>query len=58
LNSWNKKLAYYRRLDAKIVVDESEKECNSELYIEPLDWFKEKLDSLSGKVNLLISVYK
>ena len=73
LNSWNKKLAYYRQLGvsqficyikghsllfnccfvkAKIeVVDEGEKECKSELYIEPLDWFKDRLDDLNGKVN-------
>ena len=39
LNSWNKKLAYYRQLGAKIErVEQGEKECKSELYIEPLDW--------------------
>ncbi len=52
LNSWNKKLAYYRQLGAKIeVVDKGDKECKSELYIEPLDWFKDRLATLNGKVS-------
>ena len=52
LNSWNKKLAYFRKLGAKDSEDSEERtECKDELYIEPLDWFRDRLEDLSGKVS-------
>lgn len=52
LNSWNKKLAYFRKLGAKDSEDSEERtECKDELYIEPLDWFRDRLEDLSGKLN-------
>lgn len=55
LNSWKKKLAYFQQLKMSSKLDEAEEdpECRAELYIEPLDWFKTRLEDMSGKVSFL-----
>lgn len=50
---WNAKLSYYQKLNNNNQ-DGSNEECSSELYVEPMDWFKEKLTEISGKVNIII----
>ncbi len=51
LNSWKKKLAYFQKLNNSAETEE-DPECRAELYIEPLDWFKDRLEDMSGKVNI------
>lgn len=52
LNSWNKMLSYYKQLGHTAKTDDKEEqECRKELYIEPQDWFKERLEELNGKIN-------
>ena len=46
---WKTKLSYYSELNKKIN-DKSVNQCNSELHIEPLSWFQEKLSDINGKV--------
>lgn len=49
--SWNKRLAYYKQLGSVTSEPtEASPECRAELYIEPLDWFKDRLEELNGKV--------
>lgn len=53
LNSWKKKLAYFQqlKLSANLGETDEDPECRAELYIEPLDWFKDRLEDMSGKLN-------
>lgn len=49
--NWDSKLNYYCEISSKIDKNgEADGECNLELFIEPLIWFKEKLSNLNGKV--------
>ncbi len=46
-NHWASKLKYYKELATQ---KDSNTECQKELYIEPLDWFSDRLEELNGKV--------
>ena len=49
---WKQKLNLYSELNQKIK-DGLTNQCNSELHIEPLSWFQDKLSDINGRVFII-----
>ena len=48
---------YYKSLhSAEAIKVNANMECSQVIYLEPLDWFYDKLESLNGKVYVLLEL--